>query len=670
MADRIMIPPPTVCDFFINRDRDILTASAVEKSFVVSKEQDVRLDFLAIKEFGDSKFNADNFHEAILAYTSCLLKLQDLGDSDLALKCYSNRCLCYMHIGNHVSAIDDCSHVLKYRPHDIKALIRRSQSFEAIGELQKAMNDVQVVLQLGSELYGKKVFILATELQRRLKRLEEEKNTSDTSHLLRKASVDESNHIMCLLCLEYTIPGFDSIRLRCRCVLHEHCMITYIRSKLEDKTQVSDQGIPCPFNCGKFVWIDDVDALYNLNKTRPISGLHSAGVAPLKEEEAARFRLWVISSSFRKDDLINCPKCGTPHWLDSAEGCGIRVKCSNSINCGIKFCSNCLIEWKPGQRRSCCELRATQNYSETNALVAASAKCCPNCQMPVTHYHGHACHHIRGCPACGIHFCYRCLCTEAENIRLREERSRCVCEEGRWGTFCSDEDLLKNIVCSPFPHDGRCGCPICPDCRPNKPCGSCPGNCAVCLGMVMPGPTEIRQRERSTATSTACLIRQDSISMHSTSINGYENYQSIVEIISTNSNTCTSNSEGDDSMAYIDNSYLASCYKLQGNAHYQANRFKEAILLFTEAIQLQEDPVYYSNRSACYASLGDWLASASDAQKAILIDKSFLKGYIRLCQAYKQLGRLDDGLNVLKLALSISPNSQQLHNLRKEFPAI
>jgi len=64
----------------------------------------------------------------------------------------------------------------------------------------------------------------------------------------------------------------------------------------------------------------------------------------------------------------------------------------------------------------------------TDAFINATTKACPNqaCRLRVTHYHGHACHHImptpfcyacqsyscshgkKGCPGCGLHFCYRC----------------------------------------------------------------------------------------------------------------------------------------------------------------------------------------------------------------------------------------------------------------------
>jgi len=39
--------------------------------------------------------------------------------------------------------------------------------------------------------------------------------------------------------------------------------------------------------------------------------------------------------------------------------------------------------------------------------------------------------------------------------------------------------------------DRRCGCVICPDCRPGKSCALCPGDCCVCRGLLPPGPMEL-----------------------------------------------------------------------------------------------------------------------------------------------------------------------------------
>lgn len=37
----------------------------------------------------------------------------------------------------------------------------------------------------------------------------------------------------------------------------------------------------------------------------------------------------------------------------------------------------------------------------------------------------------------------------------------------------------------------RCGCPICPDCRPGKKCDFCFGDCVVCRDIIRPGPSEL-----------------------------------------------------------------------------------------------------------------------------------------------------------------------------------
>jgi hypothetical protein len=135
----------------------------------------------------------------------------------------------------------------------------------------------------------------------------------------------------------------------------------------------------------------------------------------------------------------------------------------------------------------------------------------------VIQYHGHQCHHISpqgGCPACHVHFCFACLATEAENTEKRGDRRNCRCPLGKWSTFCDHRDIKKYLVMEPYPHDSRCGCPICPDCRYGKPCGprdggsSCDGTCVVCKGLVAPGPLEITESAQgSTATGLSSSRR-------------------------------------------------------------------------------------------------------------------------------------------------------------------
>ena len=114
-------------------------------------------------------------------------------------------------------------------------------------------------------------------------------------------------------------------------------------------------------------------------------------------------------------------------------------------------------------------------------FINITSKGCPHCGYRITHYHGHACHHIRpgsGCPNCGTHFCYSCL-------QLGHSGTDCGCR-----LFCSNDAILEHLERDPYPHDSRCSCPICPDCRPRRPCAQCDGNCCVCRGLIRPGPMQ------------------------------------------------------------------------------------------------------------------------------------------------------------------------------------
>ena len=37
----------------------------------------------------------------------------------------------------------------------------------------------------------------------------------------------------------------DCVRLRCKCMIHTHCLAQYIKSQLEDSTRISGDGIRC-----------------------------------------------------------------------------------------------------------------------------------------------------------------------------------------------------------------------------------------------------------------------------------------------------------------------------------------------------------------------------------------------------------------------------------------
>lgn len=70
-----------------------------------------------------------------------------------------------------------------------------------------------------------------------------------------------------------------------------------------------------------------------------------------------------------------------------------------------------------------------------------------------------------------------------------------------------------------------------------------------------------------------------------------------------------------------------------------------------QAIRLDpENHVYYSNRSAAYGALGNWQQAEADAQACVTRNPQFAKGYHRLANAQKMLGRNADAVATLRAA--------------------
>jgi small glutamine-rich tetratricopeptide repeat-containing protein alpha len=74
----------------------------------------------------------------------------------------------------------------------------------------------------------------------------------------------------------------------------------------------------------------------------------------------------------------------------------------------------------------------------------------------------------------------------------------------------------------------------------------------------------------------------------------------------------------------------AEALKMKGNALMSQKLYDSAIEQYTEAIKLDSNPVYYSNRAAAWGGLGEHAKAVEDAEKAIELDPKFSKAYSRL----------------------------------------
>lgn len=91
------------------------------------------------------------------------------------------------------------------------------------------------------------------------------------------------------------------------------------------------------------------------------------------------------------------------------------------------------------------------------------------------------------------------------------------------------------------------------------------------------------------------------------------------------------------------NSY-AIRLKTAGNLAFSTKDYEHAILLYTQSLLCKKDPVYYSNRAACYNSLKDWDKVIEDTTSAINMDDQYVKAINRRANAHENLGQPREAL--------------------------
>ncbi|RYP64950.1 hypothetical protein DL771_008519 [Monosporascus sp. 5C6A] len=84
--------------------------------------------------------------------------------------------------------------------------------------------------------------------------------------------------------------------------------------------------------------------------------------------------------------------------------------------------------------------------------------------------------------------------------------------------------------------------------------------------------------------------------------------------------------------------------KNAGNKAYGSRDYNRAIDLYSKAILCKPDPIFYSNRAACYNALGSWDQVVGDTTAAINLDPLYVKALNRRANAYEQLDQFSEAL--------------------------
>lgn len=108
-------------------------------------------------------------------------------------------------------------------------------------------------------------------------------------------------------------------------------------------------------------------------------------------------------------------------------------------------------------------------------------------------------------------------------------------------------------------------------------------------------------------------------------------------------------------------------FKNLANEAFKANKFSQAIDLYSRAIELDsQNAVYWANRAFAHTKLEEYGSAVLDATKAIEIDPKYSKGYYRRGAAHLAMGKFKEALKDFQQVKRICPNDPDATRKLKE----
>ncbi|KAI1178610.1 mitochondrial precursor protein [Nemania sp. FL0916] len=89
---------------------------------------------------------------------------------------------------------------------------------------------------------------------------------------------------------------------------------------------------------------------------------------------------------------------------------------------------------------------------------------------------------------------------------------------------------------------------------------------------------------------------------------------------------------------------FAQKLKAAGNKAYGSKAYNQAADLYSKAIICKPDPIFYSNRAACYNAFGEWEKVVEDTTAAVNLDPLYVRALNRRANAYEHLGKYSESL--------------------------
>lgn len=111
----------------------------------------------------------------------------------------------------------------------------------------------------------------------------------------------------------------------------------------------------------------------------------------------------------------------------------------------------------------------------------------------------------------------------------------------------------------------------------------------------------------------------------------------------------------------------AEAIKEEGNAAFRGSDFEKALGMYSRAVEMDPSSAkYLINRSLCYASMGNWDMSYTDANRAVTLSPKAQKAHFRLIKAQFELGKYKEARIALLNAIKECGESKELKSLEEE----
>ena len=81
---------------------------------------------------------------------------------------------------------------------------------------------------------------------------EDENHENIRPVIMRQASENAEREKKECFCSDLITAATGNLRLKCRCLVHYHCLVSHIRAKLSDRMSIDKNGIVCPYGRSSF----------------------------------------------------------------------------------------------------------------------------------------------------------------------------------------------------------------------------------------------------------------------------------------------------------------------------------------------------------------------------------------------------------------------------------